>query len=523
MSSTQLPIRLRVPEIAVAAALTLLLLGITAWARPLMLPDEGRYAGVAWEMLRSGNWSTPMLGGLPFFHKPPLFYWIGAAAMSVFGVNAWAARVPSMLGAWVAIMGLFSFAYCWRGKRLAWSVALVLLAQPLFFGGAQFANLDMLVAGCITATVLLAAHATLCAEAGHPGRWALVGAYACAALGVLAKGLIGAALPGLVIVGWFVATGRWRKLGRLWSAAGLALFLLIAVPWFVRMQTRFPDFLHYFFTVQHFQRFAGSGFNNVQAWWFYPAVLLLAHVLWAPWLVRLLTPGALAGARRDPIRLLMWVWLLVVVVFFSFPRSKLVGYVLPAVPPLVYLLCDSFARQTAPSWLQRRWWFAAPVLAMGLTLALVGWLAAEPLKSSRGMAMALRSARAADEPVFMLGNYYYDVPFYAGLRQPVAVVDAWGDPQIALHDNWRKEMADAARFAPSPASSILVLPAQLPALLCAQPVSWVLGSAEKADTLPLLVGTRVIYQGKSGTLWRMDRAEAERAGRLDCAGMSHAG
>ena len=48
-------------------------LAATAWMRPLMVPDEGRYAGVAWEMLRSGDWLTPTLNGLPFFHKPPLF------------------------------------------------------------------------------------------------------------------------------------------------------------------------------------------------------------------------------------------------------------------------------------------------------------------------------------------------------------------------------------------------------------------------------------------------------------------
>ena len=64
----------------------------TAWMRPLMLPDEGRYVGVAWEMLRSGDWLTPTLNGLPFFHKPPLFYWLDIAAMHVFGQNEVAGR-----------------------------------------------------------------------------------------------------------------------------------------------------------------------------------------------------------------------------------------------------------------------------------------------------------------------------------------------------------------------------------------------------------------------------------------------
>ena len=54
-------------------SIALLWLGCTAWMRPLSLPDEGRYVGVAWEMLRSGNWLTPTLDALPFLHKPPLF------------------------------------------------------------------------------------------------------------------------------------------------------------------------------------------------------------------------------------------------------------------------------------------------------------------------------------------------------------------------------------------------------------------------------------------------------------------
>lgn len=509
-------------ELIAVAVGVIFVLAFTAWARPLMLPDEGRYAGVAWEMFRSGNWSTPMLDGMPFFHKPPLFYWISAAAMSVFGVNAWAARSASMLGAWIAIMGMFVFTYRWSGQRLAWWVALVLLAQPLFLLGAQFANLDMLVAGCITATVLLAAHAALCKEAALPFARVLVAAYVFAAFGVLAKGLIGIALPGMVIVGWLLVTQRARVLLALWSWAGLLLFLLITAPWFAVMQGKFPDFLNYFFVVQHFKRFAGSGFNNVQAWWFYPALLLLAHIFWAPWLYRVVTPSAVQSTRRDPVRMLMWIWLLVVVVFFSIPKSKLIGYVLPAVPPLVYLLCDSFATQVAPTRALRRWWYGAPLLAMAVTLVVIAWLALQPVKSTRDLAMALRSAHAVDEPVFMLDAYHYDVAFYAGLRQPPVVIDRWDDPKIALADNWRKELADAARFSPTVANRILVLPEQLPALVCATPVSWVIGPADKTEAFRFLTAARVVYQNNTLSLWRLDRAEAEKANLLDCAGTPNA-
>ena len=79
-------------ETYVVLGFIVLWISATAWARPLALPDEGRHVGVAWEMMRSGDWLTPTLNGLPFFHKPPLFYWITAGSMSLFGLNEMAAR-----------------------------------------------------------------------------------------------------------------------------------------------------------------------------------------------------------------------------------------------------------------------------------------------------------------------------------------------------------------------------------------------------------------------------------------------
>lgn len=112
----------------------------------------------------------------------------------------------------------------------------MLVTAPLFFGGAQFAGMDMLVGGFISATTLLA------------------GAYACAALGVLAKGLMAVALPGLVLVLWLLWIRRAALLWKLLWPPGLGLFAIIAAPWFIAMQLRFANFLHYFFVVQHVQR-----------------------------------------------------------------------------------------------------------------------------------------------------------------------------------------------------------------------------------------------------------------------------
>jgi 4-amino-4-deoxy-L-arabinose transferase-like glycosyltransferase len=122
-------------ELARMALLTVAWLAATAWVRPLMLPDEGRYVAVAWEMLHSGQWLTPTLDGLPFFHKPPLFYWITAASLKLFGMGELAARAAPILGATLGALSLYAFTHRWRGQALARRVLLVLAVQPLFFVG----------------------------------------------------------------------------------------------------------------------------------------------------------------------------------------------------------------------------------------------------------------------------------------------------------------------------------------------------------------------------------------------------
>ena len=311
-------------------------LAATAWLRPLALPDEGRYVGVALEMLWSGDWLVPTLDTLPYFHKPPLFYWLTAASLGVFGINEWAARLPSLLAATGAAFAVYLFVRRWAGERQAHLALAVLATTPFFFGGAQFANLDMLVAACIACTILCAADAVLAAEATGRAAARLSAAYAFAALGILAKGLIGVAIPALVIGAWLVATGADGHCPAPRVAAGLALFAAIAVPWFALMEARHPGFLDYSSSTITSSATRRRGFNNP------PALLVRSASVFAgsdDALVLL----ALTDAVRRPaegedvqrqVHALMWSlarrsrWC-----SLSSRLSKLVGYVLVAVPP----------------------------------------------------------------------------------------------------------------------------------------------------------------------------------------------
>ena len=100
------------------AGLLLVVLVVTLWCanlqhRVLQHPDEGRYAEIAREMTVTGNWLTPRLNGLKYFEKPPLQYWLTAAAFETFGVHEWTARL------WTALSGLLGVAaIAWAGWRI---------------------------------------------------------------------------------------------------------------------------------------------------------------------------------------------------------------------------------------------------------------------------------------------------------------------------------------------------------------------------------------------------------------------
>ncbi|KPU93707.1 glycosyl transferase family 39 [Variovorax paradoxus] len=489
----------------------------TSGARSLMAPDEGRYVGVALAMLHSGDWLVPRLDGLPFFHKPPLFYWIGAAAMGVAGPVEWAARLPSVLGASAAGIALFAFLRRWTDDRLALWSTVVLATMPYFFLGAQFANLDMLVAGCISATVLLAAWAVLAHDEGRPWRAALALAHAGAAAGLLAKGLIGLLLPFLVLAAWCAWT---RRLATLWRLCrwlpGWALLLALAAPWFVAMQRAYPEFFDYFVITQHFRRFASSGFNNEQPFWFYLPVLA---GLTLPWSLGLLLPrrGNAApepGAAARDVDRLMWTWLIVIVVFFSLPRSKLVGYVLPVLAPLACVV----ARRILASGPMRegRGLKAAAAAAMALCLAGVGTLVAMPQPGAR-LRLPADARIGPDDQVLMLDSYIYEIPFYWHLRAPVMVLGEWKNRPEPERDDWRKELADAARFDEARASRLLVDASRLPAILCAPRVTWLVGPNNSQLQHPWLAGTKLVAVNDRLAVWRHDGA-ARRGSH--CAGLS---
>jgi 4-amino-4-deoxy-L-arabinose transferase-like glycosyltransferase len=472
-------------------------------------PDEGRYVGVAWEMLRSGDWIVPTENGLPFFHKPPLFYWITAASMKVFGINEWAARAAPLLAAVTGAAVLFVTSRRWTGARRARRAVAILVTMPVFFGAAQYANLDLLVATCIAVAICLAGDAVLRLRAGERYFNRVVAAWTAAALGVLAKGLIGVALPGAVIVVWLVITGQGRSVLRLLSPVGLTVFVVIAAPWFIAMQERFPGFAHFFFVYQHFERFAADGFNNVQPFWFYVVLVPLATLPWSPWLMDSCWRARDGEAAAVTLwRRLMWTAVVVVLLFFSIPQSKPPGYALPVLFPLAWLIADAFtgrlqARGTPSRRRVRVTAMACLGIAVATCLSTVGWAHFAYRKDNTAVGEALRRLRGPGEPVLFLREYFFDVPLHARLTEPAYVASDWRDANLAKRDNWRRELAEAARFDPDLAQRVLVDEAGGLAKRCAAAPLWVVVKADAESSLEALPGATRAAAANGVSLWRI--------------------
>ncbi len=303
---------------------------------PLQDPDEGRYAEIPREMIELRDLVTPRLNYVEYFEKPPLLYWLVALAFHMFGTSEGVARlVPALAG--LATIGV-TYLHGRRlfGRRPALVAAATLATAPLFFVFSQALVIDMLVTFLLTACF-----AGLGCGIRDPANrgWPLVVASA-SALAVLAKGLIGLVLPGIVLVVLLALERDWRLLRSLLRPAPIVAFLLIATPWFVAMAARHPEFLHEFFVVEHLQRFATDKVGHPEGPLYYAPVLVFGLLPWT------LVAGKLASTRAGrqawralggPERRFLVVWLVTVVVFFSIARSKLAGYVLPAMPPALLL------------------------------------------------------------------------------------------------------------------------------------------------------------------------------------------
>lgn len=342
---------------------------------PLQDPDEGRYAEIPREMIESGDWVTPKLNYVVYFEKPPLFYWLVASSFEIFGKSDGAARAVSALAGILTVVMTFFLGQYLLGTRAALFGAGILASSPIFFVLAEALTIDMVLTACMTAT-MAAFYGAHVAE--RKRGWILLVSLS-AALGVLAKGPVGLVLPGLVALTFLLWRRDWKTLGALLRPAPILVFLVVVVPWFVLVSRANPEFLHFFFVRENFERFTAE-VGHPEGPLFYIPVLLFGPLPWTAVAIGLACTregrAALAEVPREAKSFLL-LWGGLIIAFFTVASSKLATYVLPALPPLALVAgawLDRVVERTALAAAVARW-LGTLMLVLGVIALLAAGIA----------------------------------------------------------------------------------------------------------------------------------------------------
>ena len=314
--------------------------------------DEPRYAQVAREMLERHDWITPVLGGHAWLEKPPLYYWQAMLAYSAFGVSDVAARIPAAIDATLLVVAVYLFFRRFR-RGIEIDAALITASCAGVIGFARAASMDMALAAAFGMGML-----AWWAWRESDERMYLALFYACMALGMLAKGPVAPALAGVTIVLFALAVGEFRLVLRTLWLPGIFLFCAIALPWYVAVQVRNPQFFREFILQHNLARFSSDLYHHRQPFWYYVPVTALALVPWTVFVIAAFVEslriwwakrksGSVAADLEVQFGLFACCWLVVPVAFFSISQSKLPGYILPALPAGAVLLADYLRRHLA--------------------------------------------------------------------------------------------------------------------------------------------------------------------------------
>ncbi len=308
--------------------------------RPMVVPDEFRYAEIPREMLATGEWNNPQLLHVPYYEKPAFGYQLTMFSFELFGLNRFALRLPAALGAGI---GAFMLYWLFRRRReeLTGIVsAAFYLTAGLIFGIGTFAVLDSQLTGAITVAIAAFYLATQSERRRGTAGWLLLcGAAAGAAL--LIKGLLGVAIPGMVIGGWLLWQREWRKI-LLYPWLPLAALLAVVLPWAWAQHQAQPGFWEYFIKVEHLDRFLkGTGDSKPEPFWYFIPVFLGGIFPAALWLPQAFSGWAGSWKReflRQPFWRLTVCWWAIPFLFFSCSSAKLGTYILPCCAPFALWL-----------------------------------------------------------------------------------------------------------------------------------------------------------------------------------------
>jgi 4-amino-4-deoxy-L-arabinose transferase-like glycosyltransferase len=348
------------------------------WARTLENHGYLRYAEVAREMIRSGEWGIPHLNGKIFIDKPPLLFWLIAIPASLHGsVTPLIARLPSDLSAWAtAILAFFWARRVYRTDKAGLISGGILLSCYQFFFQARLEKTDMLLCFCI---VLSLYFFQLGYEEHGRRQYFFHGlSFFSMGLGVLTKGPFGLFMPLLVMAVFLARERQWR----IWVSKpfllGYMLSAFTVLPWIFLFIHRvgLEESIRLMKETDILTREAPFYFYSIQIWGqFFPWSLLLPFLFFKLWKQR-----REFWHSRDFFFITWFVVIFIALTFFKYRTSR---YLLPALPPLALVI--------GGVWKKNLYFFLVPFFLFVLIWhgVEINWIRKDKdLSHSQGMALA---------------------------------------------------------------------------------------------------------------------------------------
>ncbi|MBW6502211.1 MAG: glycosyltransferase family 39 protein [Bacteroidales bacterium] len=294
----------------------------------IYIVDESRNAQCAWEMMHSDDHIIPTFNGQLRTDKPPLHYYFMMAGYSIWGKNAFAARFFSSFTGALLMLVLFLFVYTYTSRSVALWTLTSLLSSIHWVIEFHLSVPDPYLISFIGFGLMAFFHYVETSRNNS-----LFAMYICFSLAFTAKGPVAIALPGIIILLYLLLLKilTWNFIRKLMPLTGIAIFLLIAAPWYLLVwKATDGEWIKGFFLDHNINRFAVSreGHGGV-----FVITLIYFAVGLLPYFVFIWGVVHNAWINRH-LRLILFSSLIVFVflAFFSVSRTKLPNYAMPCFP-----------------------------------------------------------------------------------------------------------------------------------------------------------------------------------------------
>ncbi len=362
--------------------LALVMVGAGFGLRDPWPADEPRFALIARDMVRTGQWLVPMVGGDFYQDKPPVFFWLIALGLKLTGSLRIAFLLPSLLASLGTVALVYDLARRLWNRETGLAAGMVLLLTLQFVWQGRQAQIDGLECFWIALGLYgLLRHLLL----GPAWGWYVAG-WAAAGIGVITKGV--GFLPLLVLIPYALARApKWQPRpvsggGWRWALGPLAFLIAVSV-WLVPMlllaavDPKVAAYRDEILFQQTVDRYA-SAWHHKEPFWFF--IVNVIPGLWLP-LTALLpwtVPRWRQALRQADLKILLLLgWVVLVVLFFSMSAGKRGVYVLPAVPALALATAPWLIELTSRAGPRRVFFGLACFVAAvaGLAAVYLGWIA----------------------------------------------------------------------------------------------------------------------------------------------------